>query len=144
MLVSANRSVVRRSREGFTLLEVLVVVAILVILASVAGVYAFKYLEDARIDSARSQMTIFENACKNHATKNEGVPPPTLEYLVAPQDGTKPLVDGGIGTLKCPVDGGVYNYDPANLDQYGSPDPMVTLTTPDNKTYYSTRRKGPQ
>ena len=141
MLQSAHRPLARR-RGAFTLLEVLVVVAILVVLASVAGVYAFKYLEDSKIDAARSQMTIFENAAKNHATQNEGVAPPSLEYLVAPTDGTKPRVDGGIMTIKCPVDGGTYNYDGAHVDQYGSPDPQVTMTTPDGKTWYSTARRG--
>ena len=143
MLLSAHRPLARR-RGAFTLLEVLVVVAILVVLASVAGVYAFKYLEDSKIEAARSQMTIFENAAKNHAVQNEGVAPPTLEYLVAPTDGTKPRVDGGLMTIKCPVDGGTYNYNGANLDQHNSPDPMVTMTTSDGKTYYSTARRGPR
>ena len=143
MLLSAHRPLARR-RGAFTLLEVLVVVAILVVLASVAGVYAFKYLEDSKIDAARSQMTIFENAAKNHAVQHEGIAPPTLEYLVAPTDNTKPRVDGGLMTTICPVSGGKYNYDGAHVDQYGSPDPMVTMTTPDGTVYYSTARRAPR
>ena len=44
MIVRVTRRSALR-REAFTLLEVLVVVAILVVLASVAGIYFFRYLE---------------------------------------------------------------------------------------------------
>ena len=144
MIVSPRRPQLQgRRRTAFTLLEVLVVVAIIVILAGIAGVAMFAYIDDARVDAARTQMTVFENACKNYMAKNEGNPPQQLSDLVAPTDGSKPLVDGGTAILTPPT-GGQYNYDPANVDSYGSPDPMVSLTTKDGKTYYSTRRKGPQ
>ena len=144
MLVSANRSLARRTREGFTLLEILVVVAIIVILAGVAGVAMFRFIEDARVDTARTQMTNFENAAKQYMAKNEGVPPQTLNDLVAPADGSKPLIDGGPAVLTPPVPNTQYDYDPNNLDSYGSPDPIVSLKLPDGKVVYSTRRKGAQ
>ncbi len=145
MLVSGHRTLARRSREGFTLLEVLVVVAIIVILAGVAGVAMFRYIEDARVDTARTQMTNFENAAKNYMAKNEGVPPQTLNDLVAPQDGSKPLLEGGIAVLTPPVPNTQYDYDPNNVDSFGSPDPLVSLKLPDGRVVYSTRRpRGPQ
>jgi len=144
MIVSANRPLRQVRRSAFTLLEVLVVVAIIVILAGIAGVAMFSYIEDARVDAARTQMTVFENACKNYMAKSEGnVPPNQLSDLVAPTDGSRPLVDGGPAILTPPT-GGQYNYDRDHVDSYGSPDPMVSLTTKDGKTFYSTRRKGPQ
>jgi general secretion pathway protein G len=49
-------------RAAFTLLEVLVVVAILVILAGVASISIFKYLEDAKVGRAKMDMKTIEQA----------------------------------------------------------------------------------
>ena len=46
-----NRAV---RRAAFTLLEVLIVVAILVILASAASIALFRYLEDAKVGRAKT------------------------------------------------------------------------------------------
>ncbi len=51
-------------RPGFTLLEVLVVVAILVILASVAGIAVFSFLDDAKVNKAKLDMTALEKTYK--------------------------------------------------------------------------------
>ena len=48
VLSDYRRRVNERRRQGFTLLEVLVVVAILVVLASVSSVYVFGELENAK------------------------------------------------------------------------------------------------
>ncbi len=67
----ANRShAVRHLRPGFTLLEVLVVVAILVILASVAGVAVFSFLDDAKVNKATLDMQALETAYKSIAIMN--------------------------------------------------------------------------
>jgi len=138
----ANRSLRRlgNRREAFTLLEVLVVVAILVILAGAASIYVFKYLEDAKLDTARNTMTQLEEACKSYMVKNGGgQPPDSLQELVIPsQEGAKPYVDGGLSSLKDPW-GNNYGYIRDNVDAYGSPDPMVTCTYK-GTTVYSTKR----
>ena len=142
MLVSANRSLARRSREAFTLLEVLVVVAIIVILAGIASVAMMSYIEEARIDAARTQMTNFENGARNYMAKHEGNPPQTLNELVAPTDGvSRPLIEGGAAILNPPIAGARYEYDPNNVDAYGSLDPKVTLVLSNGNTYTSTRRR---
>jgi general secretion pathway protein G len=94
----ARRSALRR-REAFTLLEVLVVVAILVVLASVAGIYIFRYLEDAKADATVLKMQQLERACKNFAVKNDGQFPPDLTALIAPGDGTDPFIEGGAAAI---------------------------------------------
>ena len=145
MLVTSNRRLALRTREGFTLLEVLVVVAILLILAGAASVAVFRYLDDAKADSARNQMTMFENACKNYMAKNDGNPPPSLMELVAPTDGNKPLLDGGPAMLISPFNPNQqYQYDPTHVDSYGAPDPIVSLQMPDGRTLLSSRRKSVQ
>lgn len=54
----------RPRRHGFTLMEVLLVLVILVILGSMAGIFIRGAQKKARIDAARSQIGIFENAIK--------------------------------------------------------------------------------
>ncbi len=141
MIVSANRRLAARNRAAFTLLEVLVVVAILVILAAVAGVYVFGYLEDAKIDTARTQCAMFESQCKNYMAKNGGVPPQSLMELVAPSDGKQPLVEGGVAALNDPwQQGGQYQME-LSQDAYGNPDPIVFVVSPKTgQPIYSSKR----
>jgi general secretion pathway protein G len=75
-----------RRRSAFTLMEVLVVVAILVVLASVASVYVFRYLDDSKVNAARTSCTTIANACKAYAL-HYGGSPESLQDLVQPPDG---------------------------------------------------------
>lgn len=140
MLVRVNRPALQATRAAFTLLEVLVVVAILVILAAVAGVYVFGYLEDAKMDTAGQQILQLENAAKNYMAKNGGTPPDSLMVLVAPVNGGLPLIEGGQNALIDPWNK-PYQYDPSNVDQYGAPDPMVMTTGPQGQPILSPKRK---
>lgn len=71
MIVTSSRTK-RHLRPGFTLLEVLVVVAILVILASVAGIAVFSFLDDAKINKATLDMQALETAYKAISLQNGG------------------------------------------------------------------------
>ena len=95
-----------------------------------------------RHDDARAQLQTFEDGCKTYMMRHEGQPPPTLEYLVAPNDGTKPLVEGGLPALQCLIPGASYEYEPTHVDAKGQLDPMVTVKLPDEKVLYNPRRKG--
>lgn len=69
-------------RAAFTLLEVLIVVAILVILASAASIALFKYLDDAKEGRALADMQAIEKAIKAYYMKNDQQwPPQTPEGL---------------------------------------------------------------
>lgn len=141
MLAPAYRPLARnRRRSAFTLLEVLVVVAIIVILAAAAGVGMFKYLEGAKVDTAKAQMTNFENAAKAYALRNNEVPPASLNELVTPSDGSKPYIDGGANSLISPF-GTPYQYDPSHVDSANSPDPLVWCTLSDGTQIYSAKHK---
>src|SRR5262245_64302789 len=83
----------RNDRLGFTLMEVLVVVAILVILAGTASVFVFRYLDQAKEDRARADIKTIENACTAYKLRN-GNFPESLNVLVNPDDSkTKPYID---------------------------------------------------
>jgi general secretion pathway protein G len=72
-LMTRRRPSMRRS--AFTLLEVLVVVAIIVAMAGVASIYVFKYLDDSKISAARASCHTLANAVETFITQNDGNPP---------------------------------------------------------------------
>jgi general secretion pathway protein G len=93
-----------RTRAGFTLLEVLVVVAILVILASVATFATVSYLAGAKVDQASLQATNIQKAAMAYYTKSGGMYPDSLQALVMrdPTTGTPPLLEGGESAILDP------------------------------------------
>jgi general secretion pathway protein G len=68
ILQPRTRSVTRRS--AFTLLEVLVVVAIILVLASVATVAVLNIQEDNKVDMARLNAITLEKAVKMYMVKH--------------------------------------------------------------------------
>ncbi len=99
IVTAANRRLATRSRSAFTLLEVLVVVAILVVLASVSSIYVFRYLEDAKKDKAIIDMQVLEKTYKAAIMKNGGEEV-TLQQMI-------PLLEQGSNALNDPW-GGTY------------------------------------
>lgn len=85
-----------RRRAGFTLLEVLVVVAILVILSTVAVVATTRYLEDARKSRAQLQCKSLQSACEAYYLNSQSGNnyPQQLTDLLNPFGGT-----GGTASL---------------------------------------------
>src|SRR4051812_1663124 len=90
MLIREQRSIRRRSR-GFTLLEVLVVVAIIVVLAGAAVPMFMNRLEEAKIRSAWSQTKTLLATCNTYKLAN-GDYPSSLQELIAPPSGGKPYL----------------------------------------------------
>jgi general secretion pathway protein G len=78
------------ARSGFTLLEVLIVVAILVVLAGVSSIYVFRYLDEAKSDTARASAASIATAIQAYEIKF-GMPD-SLQALVTPPDGSKPFI----------------------------------------------------
>ena len=76
----------RRRKRGFTLMEVLLVLAILVVLGSLVTVSYVKIQQDSNKKSARTQVGLLESAV-DHYRLSVGFPPNSLEdLLVAPAD----------------------------------------------------------
>src|SRR5262245_35011142 len=80
---AATRAV---NRAAFTLMEVLVVAAILVILASVASVGVLRYLDDAKEKAALAGVTKLEQAAAAYKV-NHGDWPASLTDLCMAEDG---------------------------------------------------------
>jgi general secretion pathway protein G len=82
------------ARAAFTLMEMLVVVAILVVLAGAGGMIYMRYLDDARKDTARTQCkTVLAQAAAAYQLKY-GDFPASLETLTQPtSDGGKPFLE---------------------------------------------------
>ena len=81
-------------RQGFTLIEILVVVAIIGMLGAVAVPAYMNYLADARIATARALIGNVDIAVKTYNMKY-GKYPESLEVLTQEQaDGSDPLLEG--------------------------------------------------
>ena len=94
MIVRTSRVAPRSTfRAGFTLMELLVVVALLVVLAGTGGVIYMNYLEGAKEDVAKSQVQVLTEAAQMYQIKT-GSYPPDLNTL------TQPTADGKAASLE--------------------------------------------
>jgi general secretion pathway protein G len=76
----------KKHEEGFTLVELLVVLGILALLAAFAGPQVLRYLGKARTESARVQISAIVSALELYALENGGYPPQEtgLQALMQP------------------------------------------------------------
>jgi general secretion pathway protein G len=81
---SAPRKALRSSRTAFTLLEVLVVVAIIVMLAGVGGYYLLQRYEDAKVSRAKIDCEQLAAAADTYRLNN-GQYPTSIEQLTQTQ-----------------------------------------------------------
>ena len=89
-----NRTAREALRQGFTLIEILVVVAIIGMLGAVAVPAYMNYLADARIATTRSLIANVDVAVKSYNMKH-GKYPDSLEVLQEPQEeGGDPWLEG--------------------------------------------------
>ncbi|HEX8717394.1 MAG TPA: type II secretion system major pseudopilin GspG [Gemmatimonadaceae bacterium] len=72
--VKMRRPVCLRARPGFTLLELLVVLAIIATLAAVVAPSIFRNVADAKTDAAKSQIELFALALDAYRLDNDNYP----------------------------------------------------------------------
>lgn len=115
-------------RAGFTLLEVLVVVAILVILAGVGVVATTRYLEDARKSKAQLACRGISEAISNFITNpanTDAAPPTQPSELANPPFGGTGFLKNGQQDLIDPW-GQQYQFEP--IQQADGSDGYIVFT----------------
>src|SRR5262245_47302608 len=101
MVVRPQHPTQAATRSAFTLLEVLIVVAILVVLAGVSSIYVFRYLEEAKVDRCRADVQTIAKAAMAYQIKH-GTLPESILLLIQPPDGVLPYLEGGVDAIKDP------------------------------------------
>jgi general secretion pathway protein G len=130
MLARQNRNTaapkaLRTTRTAFTLLEVLVVVAIIVMLAGVGGYYLMARYEEAKVQRARIDVNTLSDAVETYRLNN-GDFPASIDMLAQMQpNGGMPLI---------PPDkvmdpwGQMYQIDPTGANNNGLKADVFTTT----------------
>ena len=113
-----SRGIVRSAARGMTLIEIMVVVAIIGMLMGTVGVYAFGRFEKAKITDTKMVIKNVEAALVHYQTENTDSCPKGIADLVAQKIMPKEPLDAWGQSLmfKCP---GEHNPDGADIVSKG-------------------------
>lgn len=126
--VTATRST---ARAAFTLLEVLIVVAILVVLAGAATMTFLKFQQDAYEDTAFTKIKNIEKAALAIQVRSGALPQTIAEMTQPSADGGRAAIDDA-DAIRDPW-GREIQYDPSG-GHHGGSKPDVWTVTPQGKT----------
>ena len=98
---TTEKAVVRAMRAGFTLIEIMVAVAIVGIMSTMAVIQVVSMMEKAKKDAATSAVHNIKNAHTTYATLHKRFPSDLNALIVADGD-DEPLIAGGEGGLEDP------------------------------------------
>jgi len=111
MLVREKQNRTGRVHSGYTLMEMLVVVAIIVVLAGIGGFYLLPQLTNAKEDADLAQTKILDQAVAKYKIDN-GEYPPNLEVLAEQRPSGPPYLEPHALEPKS-LPNGRYQYDPS-------------------------------
>lgn len=115
----------RRARNaGFSLIEIMVVLAIVGALASAVGIAVIKHLRESRIRDAKVRARTIQDAATNHLMGTTGDCPTVAELLADGElDATKDSTDpwGNDFTIEC-EDTAIHVHSPGPDEQPGTDD----------------------
>jgi len=121
---------IHQRRAAFTLMEMLVVVAIIVALAGIGGYFLLGQLGQSQKDIAKTQAkTTLTNACKTWAIRHGGAFPDSLQQLLSKDELGNPPILENQDALKDPW-GHVFQYDKNGTNNQGLY-PDISTTAPD-------------
>ena len=107
----------RPLRRAFTLMEMLVVVAIIVMLAGIGGYYFVQSYEDSKRSAAKVQVKVLTEAAEAYYLSNSSYPPSLQALLVQDPQGGGPYLktqEALIDPWKNP-----YQYNPSGPNNSG-------------------------
>ena len=103
--MNTSNKVISAAKRGFTLVELLVVVAIIGTLAAIVVPSVTKYIDRANDQSARSSVKAIALAVDNYMRDTKINRPPTDLKVLVQEDGKQgPWIEGGEGALNDPWD----------------------------------------
>jgi general secretion pathway protein G len=106
-------------RAAFTLMEMLVVVAIIVTLAGIGGYYYLRQADEAKKNAARIQVkTTLTQACENYYIDHNSTWPPSLDALLVQDEAGKGPYLKDADALRDPW-GRPYQYNAAGPNNNG-------------------------
>ena len=79
----------RHGQEGFTLIEIMVVVVILGLLATIVAQNVFGETDRARLTRVKADLTTIKDACGRYRIHHQGRYPEDLTELVQVEDGSE-------------------------------------------------------
>jgi general secretion pathway protein G len=117
------------ARGGFTLMEILVVVAIIVVLAGVGVAYLLPQVDVAKEGVAKTQLRTLTNQCQAYYLRNNSWPPSLEALAMAQPSGDPPLMpaDQLVDPWQHP-----FVYDPSGA-RNGGMNPDISTHTPNGK-----------
>jgi len=111
-------------RQGFTLIEILVVVAIIGMLGAVAVPAYINYLADARIATTRALIKSVDDALVTYNSKHSGSYPNSLDELTQETEDADAILQGGIEDPW---------GNPLKYEKRGKKRPLLTSAGPDGE-----------
>lgn len=106
MKKKTENNIVNAARSGFTLVELLVVVAILGILGTIGLQGVTKHIENTRKTAAKQAVDNIRGAVTAYMIgEKKSVPPTDLKVIIDQSGDEDPYLDGGEGALVDPWDG---------------------------------------
>ena len=139
MMVRSTHRTSRVVRAGFTLMEVMVVVAIILVLAGVGGVVYMRHLDDANEAKAKLDLKALSNAVEMYKSRT-GRFPDSLQVLAqARADGAAYIEEDHLfDPWEQP-----YRYDPGQMHPT-TRKPLISCMTPSGKQLSSWDTMRPQ
>jgi prepilin-type N-terminal cleavage/methylation domain-containing protein len=103
---NTEKNIIKSSRKGFTLVELLVVVAILGILGTIGLQGVTKHIENTRKTAAKQAVDNIRGAVTAYMIgEKKSTPPSDLKVIIDQTGDEDPYLDGGEGALVDPWDG---------------------------------------